>query len=112
MSIDLDRFLVETATKVVTTINEDGDLNYGSTTSSACLYRDISAISHIPNRDEVNLHGILWFAADESVVKNDIYQHPDEGYLQVVTITRAKRLLADNTTQFMKCGVIKIRQIS
>lgn len=112
MSIDLDRFLVETATKVATTVNEDGDLNYGATTSSACLYRDISQLDHIQNRDEVRIDGILWFGANETIVKSDIYYHPDEGFLQVTKITRAKRLVADNSHQFIRCEVIKTRQVS
>jgi hypothetical protein len=112
MSIDLDRFLVETATKVTTTINEDGDINYGGTTSSSCLYRDISTLNHVANRQEVNIDGLLWFGAGENVSKGDIYYHADEGYLQITRITKAKRLIADNSPQFIKCEVLKQRQIS
>lgn len=112
MSIDLDARLVETATKVTTTVNEYGDVQYGSTTTSACLYRDISTLNQSSNRYEVSIDGLLWFGASENVSKGDIYYHPSEGYLQIVRITKAKRLLADDSTQFIKCQVAKQRQIS
>ena len=110
--IDLDAKLVETATKVTTTINEDGDVNYGGTTSVACLYRDISTLNQLQNRSEVTIDGLLWFGASENVQKGDIYYHPDEGYLRIEKVTKAKRLLADNSRQFIKCEVAKQRQVS
>jgi hypothetical protein len=112
MSIDLDRFLVETATKVTTTLNEYGDVDYGATSSTPCLYRDISTLDQLQNRYEVTIDGLLWFGASENVVKGDIYYHPSEGYLQIIKIIKAKRLVADNTTQFIKCEVMKQRQLS
>jgi hypothetical protein len=112
MGIDLTAKLVETATKVAVTRNEYGDINYGSTTSSACLYRDISILSEGANKEQINIDGILWFGASENVNKGDIYYHADEGYLRIVKITKAKRLVADNSRQFIRCEVVKHRQIS
>lgn len=110
--IDIDRFLVETASKVSTKTNEYGDVDYGSSASTPCLYRDISSLVQTANRYEVTTDGILWFGATEDVVRGDIYYHSSEGYLQISRITRAKRLVADNTTQFIRCEVTKQRQIS
>jgi hypothetical protein len=110
--IDIDRFLVETATRVETTYNEFGDVDYGSTSSEACLYRDISDFKQVPNRYEVGIDGILWLAASSSVARGDTYYHPDEGYLQIVKITKAKTFLTDNTHKFMRCLVSKQRQVS
>lgn len=112
MPISLDHLLVETATKYAVTENEYGDINYGATTSSACLYRDISVLAHITNRDEVTIDGILWFGAAETVAKGDVYYHSSEGYLKIVRVVKAKRLVADNTPQFIKCEVAKQRQVS
>lgn len=112
MPIDMDRLLVETATKVSVTRNEAGDTVYGTTTSSPCLYRDISTLRRNQNRDEVILDGLLWFGAGESVAKGDIYYHPDEGYLRIERIIKAKRLVLDNTRQFIKCEVTRQRQVS
>ncbi len=112
MSIDLDSKLVETATKVVTTENEFGDTVYGNTTSSPCLYRDISMTSNSRNREDVKLDGILWFGGSESVVRGDIYYHPQEGYLRIELINKARRRLVDNSLKFIKCGVSKQRQVS
>lgn len=112
MPIDLDAKLVETATKVTITENEYGDIVYGGTTSSACLYRDISSLAHVTNRDEVAIDGLLWFGAGESVVKGDIYNHSSEGYLKIIRVVRAKRLVADDSLQFIKCEVAKQRQVS
>lgn len=112
MSIDLNARLVETATKITTTVNEFGDKQFGATSSSPCLYRDISTLNQIQNRNEVTIDGLLWFGPTENVSKGDLYSHPDEGYLEIVKITRAKRLLADNQLMFIKCEVKKQRQIS
>lgn len=112
MSIDIDRLLVETATKYAITENEFGDINYGATSSSACLYRDISVLSHSTNRDDITIDGLLWFAADEDVSRGDIYYHSSEGYLKIEKIIKAKRLVVDNTQQFIKCEVTKQRQVS
>lgn len=112
MSISLDSKLVETASKVARTTNEYGDINYGTTTSSACLYRDISSLSAGANRYEVGIDGILWFKATETVAKQDIYYHASEGYLKIVRIVKAKRLVVDNSLQFIKCEVAKQRQLS
>lgn len=112
MSIDIDRFLVETATKVATTTNEYGDKQYGTTSSSACLYRDITLEEEAANRVGVRIDGILWFGASENVRRGDIYNHPDEGYLKIEKITKAKRLVADDTLQFIRTEVSKQRQVS
>lgn len=112
MGIDLTAKLVETATKVTVTRNEAGDTIYGSSTSRPCLYRDISILSHTPNREHVEIDGLLWFDSNESIERGDIYYHPDEGYLRIEKIIRAKRLIADNALKFIKCEVTKQRQIS
>lgn len=112
MSIDLDAKLVETCRKVAITVNEYGDKTYGTTTTVNCLYRDISTLNQLSNRNEVSLDGFLWLKADQSVNKGDIFYHADEGYLEVKKVIRAKRLVLDNAKKFIKCEVAKIRQIS
>ena len=112
MGISLDDKLTETATKIAVTRNEYGDTVYGSTSSTVCLYRDISKLVDNINTEIVQLDGILWFGPDEDVARGDIYNHESEGYLRIETITKAKRLVVDNTRQFIKCGVTKQRQVS
>lgn len=112
MQIDLDARLVETASKIATTINEYGDTVYGTTTEVDCLYRDISSLSHTGNRELVNIDGLLWFRGTEDVARGDIYYHSSEGYLRIERIIKAKRLVADNTLQFIKCEVSRQRQLS
>lgn len=112
MPINLDSLLIESATKYDVTRNEYGDVVYGATSSVDCLYRDISLLQQSGNRENINIDGLLWFKADEAVEKGDIYYHSNEGYLRIEKITKAKRLVADNTLQFIKCEVIKQRQIS
>lgn len=112
MSIDLSSHLVETANKITTTYNEMGDAQYGSSTPTPCLYRDISILNQNTNRESVSIDGLLWFGPTESVVRGDVYYHSSEGYLRIEKIIKAKRLVADNTLQFIKCEVKKQRQIS
>lgn len=112
MGIDLDSKLVESASKVAITRNADGDINYGATTTSACLYRDISTLEKDTNRYSTNIDGFLWFNASEDVSRGDIYYHSNEGYLKITRVTKAKRLVADNSLQFIKCEIEKQRQVS
>lgn len=112
MSIDLDDKLVETAQRVQISTNEFGDIDYGTGVSVPCLYRDISTLNQAANRYEVGIDGILWFKADEPVTRGAIYYHPDEGYLKIVKITRAKTLVTTNQVMFIRCQVSKQRQIS
>lgn len=115
MSVDMDRHLVETAQRVSTQRNAFGDINFGATTSVACLYRDISTLSRgNANREEVDIDGLLWFKADEEAyaIRGAIYYHPDEGYLRIERVVVAKRLLRGAGKVFIKCEVTKQRQIS
>lgn len=114
MGIDLDRLLVETATRVITSYDENGALKYGSGTAVPALFRDITSLSDVGNREEIGVDGILWLPASEVsfAVIGAVYYHPDEGYLRIKSRIRAKRLVADNTTQFIKCGVEHHRQVS
>lgn len=111
--ISLDGKLVETAYLRTQGVNEYGDVVYKTAgTGVACLYRDISSFSKAQNRVDILLDGILWFDADTDVERGQVWYHPDEGYLQIERVTRAKRLLVDNTVQFIRCEVTKQRQVS
>lgn len=114
MGIDLDNLLVETATRVTTTYDENGDQKYGATATVNCLFRDISSLNDIQNRQELGIDGILWLPASETdyAAVGNIYYHSSEGYLRIKNRVRAKRLVADNSLQFIKCGVEHHRQIS
>lgn len=116
MGIDLDARLVESATKVAVSRNEYGDTIYGPTTTTACLYREITGLDKSSlskaNSESVRIDGELWFSADETISLGDIYQHNSEGYLRIEKIIVAKRRLVDNSTQFIKCYVSRQRQLS
>lgn len=112
MSIDIDHLLVETATRYEVTKNEYGDINYGATSSEACLYRDISTLNQVANRNEVSIDGILWLGAASPAVKGDIYYHASEGYLKLMKRIKAKTLVTDDVTKFLKFEVAKQRQVS
>lgn len=113
MGIDLETKLVESCTEVTTTKNEFGDIGYGSGVARRCLYRDISSLNQVQNRSEVIIDGLLWLSPlDGAVVKDTIYYHASEGYLKINKVTKAKRLVADDSLQFIKCEVTKQRQVS
>lgn len=104
--------MVESATKVATSRNEFGDVVYGATTTTSCLYRDISTLGRSQNRETVEIDGLLWLPANENVNRGDIYYHSSEGYLRIERVTKAKDLLRDNQIRFIKCEVTRQRQIS
>lgn len=112
MPIDFTVKLVETASKIATTRNEYGDVVYGATTSSPCLYRDINELNFNSNRELENINGILWLGPDESVILGDVYYIDGPGYVRIEEITLGKRLLTGDETIFKKCLVTKIRQVS
>lgn len=112
MGIDLTGKLVQTATKIATSRNEYGDIIYGATSSSPCLYRDISTLNRgVGNREQVSIDGLLWFGATETVAKGDMYQL-DGVYYRIERVINADRRVIDNSRQFIKCEVSKQRQIS
>ena len=116
MSIGLTPKLSETANLVSQTVNQFGDSIYTTSQSTACLYRDITALSSGGNRDVVAYDGYLWFDADDDTnptVGNIYYLPAENTYVKVDDVTHAKRLVtSDQTEKFIKCGVTKQRQIS
>lgn len=105
--------LTQTASKIATTRNEYGDDVWGAAEADIpCLYRDISTLSRRnSNREEVEIDGLLWFDADRTVNKADIYLIGTE-YFRVEKVIIARDRLRSNTIQFIKCEVTKQRQVS
>lgn len=113
MSIDIDRHLTQTATKYVTTRNVFGDIVLGNQTPTKCLYRDISTLSASQaNRYDVNISGLLWFGAAESVKRGDVYKLDDGNYYQIQQVLLARTRVTDNAVKFIKCTVSKTMQVS
>ena len=112
MSINLVPKLTQTATKVVTTRNQYGDLVYGSTSSIDCLYRDISDLTRgNANREEVEIDGLFWTGPTNALNKGDIYAI-DGVYYRVERVIIARDRLRTNTIKFYKAEVTKQRQVS
>lgn len=112
MGIDIDHLLVETVTPYGGAKNEYGDKQYSAGTAEAALYRPISTLDQIGNRNEVAIDGILWLAADSTAEKGDIYYHADEGFLKLTRKLVAKTRVTNNRTKFLKFEVEKQRQLS
>lgn len=108
----LTAHLVQSAYKVSYGRNEYGDTNYTSaSTASPCMYRDISSIALSANREDIQLDGLLWFDADETVAKGDIYLLGTE-YLRIERVIIARSRLRANDIEFYKCEVTRQRQVS
>lgn len=104
--------LVQSAYKVNAGRNEYGDTLYTTAgTASPCMYRDISTLNRTQNMEGVELDGLLWFDADETVSKGDVYLL-DAEYLRIEKVIIARDRLVDNDIKFIKCEVTKQRQIS
>lgn len=110
--IGLDNKLVQTAYLITATRNKYGDIEFGAQTELACLYRDISLLDiNVVNREEVDVDGIFWFKADSGVEQGSVILF--EGvYYRVERIVKARRRVADNSLQFIKCEVLRQRQVS
>lgn len=104
--------LVQSCYKVSKSRNAYGDIEYGSTESLSCLYRDISQLQIAnANREDVDVDGIFWFEPDSEVERGDIILFDGE-YYRIDKITKARARLTDNSVHFLKCEVMRQRQVS
>lgn len=103
--------LTRTATKITVTRNGFGDVVYGATSSSPCLYRDISILENNNNLESVNVDGYMWFGANEVLAKGDVYLLGSK-YYRIEKITAGRDLLLDDAIRFYKCEVMEWRQVS
>lgn len=104
--------LVQSCRKVTKTRNDYGDIEYGATTVLSCLYRDISSLQiGNANREEVDVDGMFWFEPDSGVARGDIILFEGE-YFRIEKIIKARARLSDNTVHFLKCEVMRQRQVS
>lgn len=104
--------LVQSAYLVSNGRNEFGDRVYATAGSAVpCLYRDISILNQLSNREEVRLDGQLWFDAGYAPTKGQVYLIGVE-YFKIEKVTIARSRLRDNDIEFYKCEVTKQRQVS
>lgn len=107
----IESWLVDTITKITTTRNKWGDTVFGSESDINCRFREITDFNRSSNnREEVDADAMIWFAGNHSVALGDIYEYDGQRY-RVDKITKARRGKQTNV-EFIKCEVIKHRQIS
>jgi hypothetical protein len=111
MSISLDSKLVDTFTKFTVTRDTYGDKALGATTNIPCLYRDISTLDNANNSEQEVIDGIAWFRGDSGIVKGDVGMIGGE-YFSVEKVNKAQRRLLTNATVFLKCELMRTRQVS
>ena len=104
--------LVQSAYLVSSAQNEFGDRVYATAGAAVpCMYRDISILDQLSNREEVRIDGQLWFDDDYAPSKGQIYLLGSE-YFKIEKITVARSRLRANAIEFYKCEVTKQRQVS
>lgn len=103
--------LKESATQYTTTRNRYGDLVLANVGTISCLFRDISMLSNMNQREQVDIKGLFWFDPAATVAKGDVVGYQGQLY-RLEEVTRAKDLLKSDTIQFIKCTATLYRAIS
>lgn len=104
--------LSQTCRKVTITRNKFGDLEYGTSQSMPCLFRDITTLQTSQgNREQVTVDGIFWFEPDSGVERGDIILFDSE-YFRMDKVTEARSRVTDNRVHFIKCEAMRQRQVS
>lgn len=103
--------LVKSCTIIPTTTNRYGDDVWGTPVTTPCLYRDISTLHQVNYMENVTIDGLFWFPPDSTAVKGYFVSYGAE-FFKIMKVIKGKRLLVDDSTDFLKCEVIRVRQIS
>lgn len=109
--LSLQRKLVETCTFFHPTRDRHGDMVWGAGTSVATLFRDISSLRQTNYQEGISIEGLFWFAPSTAIVRGDIIAYNSDHY-RVIKVIQGKRTMFDDTTDFIKCEVNHIRQVS
>lgn len=104
--------LRESYTQYTVGRNAYGDEELAKVGSGICLFRNISQLNRGVNfREEVQIHGIFWFAPTDPHYKGDVIGYQGQLYRLEQIIIGAQRLTTD-TVHFYKCTASLLRQIS
>lgn len=109
--LSLQRKLVETCTIAPNTTNRYGDKVFGTAVTTKCLFRDISTQRQVNYQEGVSIDGIFCFPPDSAARRGNIIAYNSE-YFRIMKVIKGKRTMLDDTTDFIKCEVIRIRQVS
>ena len=100
--------LVDSITKMNYSRNADGDIVNSTSEGVSCLFREMNELSYGNNRESLDADAVVWFERDASVGLGDIYIYDGE-YYRVNEIIKARRM---GDKQFIKCGLVRHRQVS
>lgn len=107
----INHLLVDTVTKVTASRNEGGDFVYGATASIPCRFREINDITRgVDGREELDADAMVHVSSDSGVEVGDILAYGSD-YYRVDVITKARRLGSTNV-EFIKCLLVRHRQVS
>jgi hypothetical protein len=109
--LSLQRKLVESCTIIPKTVNRYGDDVWGTPVTTRCLYRDISTLHQVNYQESVTIEGIFWFPPTSTAIKGRFVSYGGE-FFEIMKVIKGKRTMLDNTIDFLKCEVIRVRQIS
>ena len=110
--LNLAEKMTDTCSKVNNTYNEFGDQVYGVVEADLpCLYRPISNLQQNNYAQQVELDAMFWLRISDSWALGDIILYEAE-YYRIERLIEAKRRLVDDSAQFFKAEVQKIRQVS
>jgi hypothetical protein len=109
--LSLQRKLVESCTIIPKISNRYGESDWGVPVTERCLYRDISTLRQSGYMENVSIDGIFWFVPSTTARKGRFVSYGGE-FFEIMRVIKGKRLMLDNSIDFIKCEVIRVRQIS
>jgi hypothetical protein len=107
----IDHLLVDTITKMPSTRDEYGDIIYSSGVQMPCRFREINSLNRaVANKEELDCDALVHFAADASVELGDVFIYGNT-YYRVDSMVKA-RAGGSTAVEFLKCGLLRHRQVS
>lgn len=101
----LEKYLVQTCEKLVTTFSKRGDKVLSSAVLLSCRFREIDKFNRANHQDYADADAMLWLALNASVAEGDIIRF-DGAYYQIEKINKARKLGSD-TVEFIKCELTR-----
>lgn len=107
----IENFLVDSITRVSSSRNRFGDIVYGASEVFRCRFREINDLTRsVDGREQLQCDALVHFDSKAGISIGDILVY-NGAYYRIDSIVKARRGGSTNI-EFIKCGLLRHRQVS
>jgi hypothetical protein len=107
--MSIEDFLTDPITEIEVSRNGFGDIVYGAQATIMCRFREINSLTRsVDGREELDCDALVHFAKTQTVEMGDVFCYGGI-YYRVDVINKARKF---GDLQFVKCGLVIMRQVS